>query len=442
MSEQTEVVEQFEGFTPEGAPPAEQELDTFGNTEPIETPKQETKPQEEVKKEVKDEKGEEDDPKQTMDSADELEEKEAGKETEKEDKEEPAKPEAKDSNDEGEGDGKEEDTPRKPEGKTIRLKTGDGSVDVEEDATVAVKIDGKKQFVPLSELRSNYSGKQSWDKKFGELESTKQQFTAEKTKFEDDKKVVVEHFTRIGDKLNAIYDDPSSDPVDALRYLVDTSGKDVLKFEQRMMAHYGNLAADFAEMSEAEQQLYWSERKNQILLDNQANRAKIDSDRTAQEQRIQAESEVRKQYGVSDRDFEEAQNELVQLGYDVSKVDAKGVCEFISLKPHAEKAEAICEQFQEDLGDDDLVNLISETTKTLRDNSFLSPEEAVKLAGRRLGFEIEDINDDIDELNKKVAKPESRLEADDNSAKKAGKKRESGHVESFDDYENDIYNYG
>lgn len=428
-------VEQFDGFTPEGTPIDEQSVDSFDNFEPVEAPaKEEAKVEE--KQEVK-----ADDPKQTMDSADELEDKEAAKSDKAEDEEKPAEPEVKDATDEGEGKSEEEAAPQKPEGKTVRLKAGDNAVDVEENATVAVKVDGKKEFVPIKELMSNYSGKQSWDKKFTEFETEKNTFTEERTQFEGQKKEVVEHFGRIGGMIDDIYKDPAADPSAALRYLVDTAGGDVLHYEQRMLEHYGQIAADFSEMSEPERNLYWSERKNQILLDNQANRSKIDEERTAKEQRQQSEIEIRKEYGVSDKEFDEAQAELAQLGYEASKITSKQVCEYLQLKPHAEKAESICGQFEDDLGDDELVSLIRETTNVLRFNDYLSPEEAVKLAGRKLGFKIEDINDDINELNKKVASPANRLDSKDSSAKKVGKTREETHVESFDDYEADQYNY-
>ena len=287
----------------------------------------------------------------------------------------------------------------------------------------------------------NYSGEQSWDKKFQEFETEKNTFTEERTQFEGQKKEVVEHFGRIGGMIKDIYNDPTADPSSALRYLVDTSGGDVLHYEQRMLEHYGQIAAEFSHMTEAEQQLYWSERKNQILTDNQANRAKIEEERTATAQRQQSEINVRKEYGVSDKEFEESQGELVKLGYDTREITSKQVCEYIQLKPHAEKAESICGQFEDDLGDDDMVSLIMETTKVLREHDYLSSEEAVKMAGRKLGFQIEDINDDISQLNEKVASPTNRLDSKDSSAKKVGKKREENHVESFDDYEADQYNF-
>ena len=433
-SEAVEVqeVEQFDGFTPEGIQVEEQEIDSFSNTEAVELP---------VQEEPKVEKTKNDDPKQAMETADELEAKEAAKESENKDPEQSAEQKAEDADTEGEGEPKAEESPQKPEGKTVRLKSGDNAVDIDEEATVPVKVDGKKQFVPIKDLMKNYSGEQSWDKKFQEFETTKQEFSAERDTFEGQKKEVVEHFGRIGGMIESIYKDPEADPSAALRYLVDTAGGDVLHYEKRMLEHYGSIAANFSEMTEVEQQLYWTERKNQILTDNQANRTKIDEERTATEQRQQSEVEVRKEYGVSDKEFEEANAELVKLGYDAKEVSTKQVCEYLQLKPHAEKAENICSQFEDDLGDDELVSLIRETTTLLRNNDYLNEEEAVKLAGRKLGFQIEDVNDDISQLNEKVASPANRLDDKNSNARKVGKSRDDAHVESFDDYENDKYNY-
>lgn len=441
MSNEQEV-EQFDGFTPEGIPSANDgAVDTFDSYDAIEVP-QEEEVVEEVKQEKESPEGEKEENGQTatMDSAEQIEAKKAA-EAEKSDDEEEEKKDG-DKEPEGESEDKEGDSEEKPTGKVVRFKKGDDSVDVDEESTVAVKVDGKKQFVPIKELMKNYSGEQSWDKKFNDFETQKNTFSEERDTFNAQKDEIMENLAPIGKHLQEIFTNPEADPAEALRYLVDIGGHDVLKFEQRMLEHYGTLAMEYDDMDESQQKLYWSEKKNQILQDNQANQAKRSETRKAEEERVNQEIEVRKQYGVSDKDFEEAQTQMAKLGYETKELSAKQVCEYITVLPFAEKAEDVCSQFSEDLGDDEMVNLITATTNVLRDNDYLEPEEAVKLAGRKLGFQIEDINDDISKLNEKVSTPENRLKSEDKSKKKVGKKRDDGHIESFDDYDADLYNYG
>jgi len=442
QNENVEEVEQFEGFSPEGSPPSNDDLDSFDSQDAIELPtKEDNSAKTEEKQEVAKKsagKDDEDDPTQTMDSANELEEKAAAKEQLADSKEE----EDGDKSAEGESEDKEEAPKEQPTGKAVRFKSGDDSIDLDENATVAVKVDGKKQFVPVKELMSNYSGNQSWDKKFQDHELQKNTFNKERDSFESDKKEVVERLGRVGTHINDIFRNPEADPAEALRYLVDIGGHDVLKYEQRMLEHYGQLALDYNDMDEAEQKLYWSEKKNQILLDRQTNQTKLTEDRKADEDRVNQDVEVRRQYGVNDKQFEEAQTQMISLGYDTNDLSAERVCEFIAIVPFAEKAEDVCGQFREELGDDEMVNLISATTQVLRANDYLEPEEAVKLAGRKLGFQIEDINDDISSLNKKVVEPKNQLSSKGTNPKKVGKTRDDDHVESFDDYESDQFNYG
>jgi hypothetical protein len=53
--------------------------------------------------------------------------------------------------------------------KKIKAKFADSELDLDEEALVPVKINGKEEMVPIKELLGNYSGKVAWDKRFTEL---------------------------------------------------------------------------------------------------------------------------------------------------------------------------------------------------------------------------------------------------------------------------------
>lgn len=53
--------------------------------------------------------------------------------------------------------------------KMIKAKLKESEFDLDEEATIPVKINGKEELVSVKELMGNYSGKVAWDKKFTEL---------------------------------------------------------------------------------------------------------------------------------------------------------------------------------------------------------------------------------------------------------------------------------
>ncbi len=328
-------------------------------------------------------------------------------------------------------------TDAKLEGKTIRLKEGDKSVDINEEATVPVKVNGKKQFVPMKELLSNYSGKVAFDKKFEEIETTKKEFSQEREKFESEKQVVVDHFSKIGGMLQSALTDPESDPVAAMKYLVEISGNDVLKFEKRLVEHYSNIVHSFDEMDDADVGLYWSKRENEILRNHQATQAKLAEERTAKEQLSNTQVKLREQYGVSDTDYTAAQEKLSSLGYDLKNVTPEQVCKFHVLGPLVEKASGLCEQFEDDLGDDEMESLVRDTANIMYQYRGIDEYDALKMAAKNLGFEIEDESEYVKALQEKTQKPKDVLADKQNkdSQYRYGKVEED-KPESFDDFDN------
>lgn len=93
---------------------------------------------------------------------------------------------------EGEGDGSgdaEEAQPNQvlaeaPKGKTFTFTHGDQKLEVGENFLVPVKIDGKVVPTPVSELVTNYSGKQAWDKRFNEVAVEKRALIQKAQEFE------------------------------------------------------------------------------------------------------------------------------------------------------------------------------------------------------------------------------------------------------------------
>lgn len=74
------------------------------------------------------------------------------------------------------------DEPKAPPRKTIKAKFNDSELDLDEEALVPVKINGKEEMVPVKELLGNYSGKVAWDKRFTELSKSEKELKTKELK--------------------------------------------------------------------------------------------------------------------------------------------------------------------------------------------------------------------------------------------------------------------
>jgi len=355
------------------------------------------------------------------------------------------KPEKDDDGEEGDDKSDEEakqdsekDSGAKPKGKTIRLKNGDEAFDLDPNATVPVKVKGRKEFVTLQELRDNFSGHKAWTEEINTAKSKQAELEAQVEDFTAQKEQTKAHFAKIGNMLHDAFENPEADPLAAMKYLVDLSGRNVLDFEKRMLEHYGSLANNFSEMDEHQQQLYWTQRENEILKDNQTARQRQLEERRALEQRNQQLASVREQYGISEEDYSATEQELSQLGYDLKEVSPEQVSKYAALKPFVEKADELCSQFEEDLSDDEMDALITGTADTMFKFPELDQIEALRLSAKRLGFDLTAEEDLVNELERKTQEPKDRLDRSAAEAKKAVKAKEDA-FESFDDFEELIY---
>ncbi len=410
---------------------AVQELDTFGDMAPIEAvstpeavesgsaldtfedgPVVTEVPDEEEKAEIKDETKT-----NQTEQLDDQEEKE-GKKEEKEEVKEEVKEEAKEETEEV----KEE----KLEGKSIRLKEGDKAVDINENATIKVKVKGKNEFVSLADLKANYSGKVVYDETIVEAKEKLEHAEAESAKFQDQKNSIVSDLQEVVKRM----DDAEGDPLDALKYLLDITGRPVHTYMKRALEAQLDQLTDLQEMTETERELYWTKQESEWLRNNQATRDKQSKEEQTQRESSQQIINLREQYGVSEKEYAQVKSELEQ---ETGESDPERIIQLAKFKPVFMETKAFTdENFADDLGETDLENLTAGTARILFANPQATNEEAVKLAARELGFEVSTVADDVKALE---AKNPSKPTESSASQFKYGKKTTEDHVESFDDYD-------
>ena len=409
-------------------------IDTFDNMEPIipdsikETKQEkENGEEQEQAEETKDTKTQEV-KRQTDSLDDQTDEKPEGREAEAKGEDRPAEEEEQD---------RQETTGTDLEGKTIRLKVGDEKVDINENATVPVKVKGRKEFVTLNELRENFSGKKAWGDELNKVKAKEVEILQDKEVWEGQREQVKQHFVQMGEKIQRIFDDAEYDPLEPLKELVVMSGNSVLDFEKKIMEHFGNVYEQFSGLDETEQKLYWTERENQILRDNQTTRTKEIEERKASEQRNTRLTEARAQYGVSEQDFQIAEDTIRELGYDMNQVTPEQVSHYAALTPLVAQAEELASSFEDDLSSDEMEKLIAGTADTMLKFPELDPTESLKLSAKRMGYTVYSDDDLVNELKEKTKQPTSRLQNRNNPKKYAA--RDEGHIESFDDFTEEFY---
>lgn len=380
-----EAPESFDNFVPKGLNDAKEELEEIKTKEADAKEKVEDKPST-----------------RQVDQMDEEEEK--VKEVVKEEK----IPEVKEE-------------PEKPVGKTVRLKDGDEAFDVPEDATIRVKVKGKNEFVTIKELQEEYSGKMAVKDEMGKAAQKRQEYEQKERVLIEEKKEIAGMIR----ELTGLMDDPKKNPMEALLYLVDKSGRNVHDYTKRVYDYFQEEMAKFQEMDEVQQALYWKDRELGYLRSNQAAKERREADARAQRERVEQIERLRGSSGVSEEQYVQAHEELVKLGFRPEQVTPKAIVDYAVMKPHLDRAEGIAKGYEADLTDDQMDELVEVVAGTLRRNPKLSDEKAVTIAAEQLGWDVEVEGESVE---RKLASA-SRVR----QAYIPPKKQQTDRPESFDD---------
>lgn len=331
---------------------------------------------------------------------------------------------------EGEEDAKEQPDPQS--GPILKLKDGDKTLDVSADATVKVKVNGKSEFVSIADLKSEYSGKKAWSDKIEEANTKIEEAEANSKKHEDERNEIIEHMQEIAKRLDA----EDGDPLEALYYLLDLTGRDVHNYSKRIFDFMEEQIGTMSEMDDSERELFWTKKKLDTINSNQAAKAETAKQEQARQDLIAKVDQLRESHGVSESEYVQAHRELVQLGYQEDNLTPEQIIRYSAIKPHVERAEKAVQPFEEDLSSDEMDALISETASIMQRRPQISEEDAISIAARMLGYDVETVDDDIDELNNKV---QNRTDVTQRARKVGRGAGDESHFETFDDFDEGIY---
>lgn len=356
---------------------------------------------------------------------DQLEDDE-GKEEESEKRKE-EKPEAKEEEPKKEEEVKDE--PVKPVGKLLKVKTPDGkTVEIDSAATFKVKVDGKNEIVTLDDLKSDYSGRVAYDKKFESLNVEKNQIQEELGNYKAEKSELTGHLQKIA----SILDDENANPLDALNYLVDMSGRDTLSYTQKVMNFLSEEVRTLDNMDDVERKLYWNEKQLENIRSNQAAKEERETQQRTQRENAERLNQLRESHGVTEEQFVESRSELSQLGYKSEEITPQAIVNYAVMKPHYEKAEQICNEHDDDLSTDQMNKLVTEVANTLKKNPSLSKDKALSTAVNILGWDMEEI-EELENLNSRIPRQEESRKSGFSSSYAYGKSNKEDELDMFED---------
>lgn len=123
--------------------------------------------------------------------------------------------------------------------KLIKAKFQDQEIDLDEEAMVPVKINGKEELVQVKDLLGNYSGKVAWDKQFTELSKQKKVLSTQELKV-----------GQAAENIKSIFNEQDEDL--KMYKLAQLAGVDPIQYREKFLNSNINLLEKWYSMSEDE----------------------------------------------------------------------------------------------------------------------------------------------------------------------------------------------
>lgn len=334
--------------------------------------------------------------------------------------------EDKPSEEKSEDESKDADNVSKDDGDTatklVKGIAGDKRVEIPEDTTFRVRINGKANRVPIQELINNYSGKVAYNEKFEELAQERQEFDTSFKEFEEERESIIEDIRGVTDRVKGFFEGKNK-PNDALNFMLDSLGIDSFQYNKAVFEQMAEEFINYAQMDEVERDNYWlKQEKEHLLKSNETLAKKTEAEKTREESQRHLE-ELRQTHGISEEQYSEAVQDIEELG---EEADPETVVRYAAMKPFTLQAEDLVEPYKEQMDDQELHDVVVKISRDLfsgeldKDTIAQILEENYKL------------DEYISEANSKVVKDDAPV---------VSKKSKEAELESFDDFDNDFYGY-
>ena len=283
------------------------------------------------------------------------------------------KADKKESKPEPKEEGKEGDTDLKALRKTIKAKLADSEFELDEEAAIPVKINGKEEMVQIKDLMGNYSGKVAWDKKFSEVDQTRKSVAAQELKLRE-----------MADLVKSVYEE--QDPNIKMFRMSQLAGIDPVQFREKFFNENISLLEKYYSMTEDERKadaLAYEANVHKMRADTLERSIKEKQDYESLSSKV---AQLRASHGVSEPEFVSKYDQLEQMVQN-GQLDGKLVTP---------------EYIMESIKVDRLWSSAAEKLESL-DLGWNQQEKAQKLSklvqnAHQLGMNPQDMADMVDEL--------------------------------------------
>jgi hypothetical protein len=194
----------------------------------------------------------------------------------------------------------ESEVPPKPPRKTIKAKFQDNEYDLDEEAIVPVKINGKEELVPIKDILGNYSGKVAWDKKFSEVDQTRKAVAAQELKVRE-----------ISDLIKQAWQE--TDPNMKMFKMSQIAGIDPVQFRENFLKENISMLEKYYSMTEDER------KADALAYESQIHKMRADTLEKSIKEKQDLESlsskvnELRERHQVSEQEFVHKYDQLEQM---------------------------------------------------------------------------------------------------------------------------------
>ncbi len=206
-------------------------------------------------------------------------------------------------------DAEKKEAPKK-DSKKLKAKLGEEELEVDLETLVPVTIDGKEEMIPLSELRNGFSGSKAISKRFTDFDKEKKIFQKEKQEINGQIERSKAFYTELEKKLD------SENPYDALEYLLEKSGKSAYDFKyNKLLPAMMDEVVSMLQLDETGREAYLAKKENEYLKKGrESEQQSKQREQSVQELRARVDA-MREASGVSEDEYVQAHNELVEMGH-------------------------------------------------------------------------------------------------------------------------------
>ena len=259
--------------------------------------------------------------------------------------------------------------------KFIQAEVGGKKIDLDPNAELSIKIDGKSEKVKLQDIVNGHSGKIAYDRKFQELGEDKRKYNLEKLEFEQEQTELLQRAKTFASRAKA------GDAMGALEILAELAGADPLQTVKEVKSQMLKLAENYAKMSE-------DQRKSVDLEDTvryYQKKSEIASEVT-ESRKVQQENEAKlqtfqKNHNVSDAQLIEMYDNLRQAkNGEVSVADIE---DFHLGKQSSDRASKLLTSISPDLSFEGNVKIVA---NFIRQNPGVSEKHLAGMIKEEIGF--------------------------------------------------------